>query len=84
MFNGCSSKTSEGEALDGKVTLAGSTSMKKLCEALSESFMADNPGVTVTVEYTGSRSEGKHGGEKYIYHVCYKMRDFVIDHFNYF
>lgn len=28
---------------------------------------------------------GKHGGEigcgeKYIYHVCYKMRDFVIDH----
>lgn len=51
---GCSSKTSEGEALDGKVTLAGSTSMEKLCEALSESFMADNPGVTVTVEYTGS------------------------------
>ena len=50
---GCS-KTSEGEALDGKVTLAGSTSMEKLCEALSESFMADNPGVTVTVEYTGS------------------------------
>ena len=50
---GCS-KTSEGEALEGKVTLAGSTSMEKLCEALSESFMADNPGVTVTVEYTGS------------------------------
>ncbi len=33
---GCSSKTSEGETLDGKVTLAGSTSMEKLCEALSE------------------------------------------------
>jgi phosphate transport system substrate-binding protein len=53
-FTGCGSKTSEGEALEGKVTLAGSTSMEKLCEALSESFMADNPGVTVTVEYTGS------------------------------
>ncbi len=53
-ITGCGSKTSEGEALDGKVTLAGSTSMEKLCEALSESFMADNPGVTVTVEYTGS------------------------------
>ena len=31
-----------------------STSMEKYCEALSESFMAANPGVTVTVEYTGS------------------------------
>ena len=53
-ITGCGSKTSESEALEGKVTLAGSTSMEKLCEALSESFMADNPGVTVTVEYTGS------------------------------
>lgn len=41
-------------ALKGKVTLAGSTSMEKLCEAMSESFMEVNPGVTVTVEYTGS------------------------------
>lgn len=51
---GCGSKTSESEALSGKVTLAGSTSMEKLCEALSENFMEENPGVTVTVEYTGS------------------------------
>lgn len=51
---GCGTKISKGDALEGKVTLAGSTSMEKLCEALSESFMADNPGVTVTVEYTGS------------------------------
>ena len=28
--------------------------MEKLCEAMSESFMEANPGVTVTVEYTGS------------------------------
>lgn len=41
-------------ALSGTLTLAGSTSMEKLCEAMSESFMQANPGVTVTVEYTGS------------------------------
>lgn len=41
-------------ALSGKIALAGSTSMEKLCEAMSESFMEANPGVTVTVEYTGS------------------------------
>lgn len=55
---GCSSeektKTAETPALKGKIALAGSTSMEKLCEAMSESFMEANPGVTVTVEYTGS------------------------------
>lgn len=40
--------------LSGSISLAGSTSMEKLCEALSESFMEANPGVAVTVEYTGS------------------------------
>ncbi len=40
--------------LSGKLSLAGSTSMEKLCEAMSESYMESNPGVTVTVEYTGS------------------------------
>lgn len=38
----------------GKLTLAGSTSMEKLCEAMSESYMADNPNLQITVEYTGS------------------------------
>ena len=40
--------------LSGTISLAGSTSMEKLCEALSESFMEANPSVTVTTEYTGS------------------------------
>ena len=40
--------------LSGMISLAGSTSMEKLCEALSESFMEANPSVTVTTEYTGS------------------------------
>lgn len=50
------SDTSESgaEDLSGTITLAGSTSMEKLCEAMSESFMQDYPNVTVTVEYTGS------------------------------
>ena len=52
-FTGCVSEPAE-EELQGNLTLAGSTSMEKYCEALSESFMAANPGVTVTVEYTGS------------------------------
>ncbi|SDW75616.1 phosphate transport system substrate-binding protein [Lachnospiraceae bacterium KHCPX20] len=53
-ITGCGSKTVEGDNLSGKITLAGSTSMEKLCEGLSESFMEEHPGVTVTVEYTGS------------------------------
>lgn len=40
--------------VSGSISLAGSTSMEKLCEALKESFMEQNPNVTVTVEYTGS------------------------------
>ncbi|MDO4363451.1 MAG: phosphate ABC transporter substrate-binding protein [Clostridia bacterium] len=40
--------------LTGTISLAGSTSMEKLCEAMSESFMNDNQGITVTVEYVGS------------------------------
>lgn len=44
----------QGGKLTGTITLAGSTSMRKLCEALSESFMQKNDGVTVSVEYTGS------------------------------
>lgn len=40
--------------LSGAISLAGSTSMEKLCEALSESFMEKYPNITVTVEYTGS------------------------------
>ena len=57
---GCGNGAADGENTDaakgntqelsGTLTLAGSTSMEKLCEALSESFMEANPNVTVTVE----------------------------------
>lgn len=40
--------------LSGSISMAGSTSMEKLATALSESFMAKYPGVTVTAEFTGS------------------------------
>ncbi len=48
------SRTEENTSLSGSVTMAGSTSMEKLANALAESFMAKNPGVTVNAEFTGS------------------------------
>ncbi len=55
---GCGGSGESGEAGKSgdtaKVSLAGSTSMEKVCEALSEDFMANNPDIKVTTEYTGS------------------------------
>lgn len=42
------------EDISGKITMAGSTSMEKLANAVAESFMAKYPNVTVTPEFTGS------------------------------
>lgn len=53
-MTGCGSSKDTAKALSGKISLAGSTSMEKLCEAMSESFMEKYPDITVTVEYTGS------------------------------
>ena len=48
-------KTVEADKkLSGTISLAGSTSMQKLADALAETFMEANSGVTVTVEYSGS------------------------------
>ena len=40
--------------LSGSITMAGSTSMEKLANALSEAFMEEYPDVTVTAEFVGS------------------------------
>lgn len=40
--------------LSGTITMSGSTSMEKYVKALSESFMAVYPGVTITSEFPGS------------------------------
>lgn len=56
-LTGCGKSNSgknDSKELSGTLSLAGSTSMEKLCEAMSESFMDVYPDVTVTVEYTGS------------------------------
>ena len=47
-------ENNQNETLSGKLSLSGSTSMEKVCEALAETFMEEYPDVTVTVEYTGS------------------------------
>lgn len=44
----------ETKDLSGTITMAGSTSMEKLANAVSESFMEKYPNVTVTAEFTGS------------------------------
>lgn len=46
--------TEAPKSLSGTVSLAGSTSMQKLCEAMIESFSEEYPDITVTAEYTGS------------------------------
>lgn len=51
---GCGNAADTADDLTGSVTMAGSTSMEKLANALSESFMAEYPGVTVNAEFTGS------------------------------
>ena len=45
---------SENVELNGVVSMAGSTSMEKLANAVAESFMEKYPEVTVTAEFTGS------------------------------
>lgn len=43
-----------GKELSGTIAVNGSTSMESLIGILSEQFMADHPGVTVTYDATGS------------------------------
>lgn len=46
--------TTDGADLSGTVTLAGSTSMEKLANAMNEAFMEKYPNVSATAEFTGS------------------------------
>lgn len=56
--------TTEEVAISGSISMAGSTSMEKLANAVAESFMAKYPDVTVTAEFTGSSAgiESLNGG----------------------
>lgn len=46
--------TTDGADLSGTVTLAGSTSMEKLANAMNEAFMEKYPNVSATAEFNGS------------------------------
>ena len=46
--------TTDGADLSGTVTLAGSTSMEKLANAMNEAFMEKYPNVSATAEFPGS------------------------------
>lgn len=46
--------TADNTDLNGSVTLAGSTSMEKLANAMNEAFMEKYPNVSATAEFTGS------------------------------
>ena len=63
--------------LSGTVTLAGSTSMQKLCEAMIESFEEVYPDITVTAEYTGSGAglEAVAGGKTDIGNASRSLKD---------
>jgi phosphate transport system substrate-binding protein len=54
-----SGDASSAEALSGKLTLNGSTSMAKVCQALGEAFSAKYPSVTVEKGGTGSGDAAK-------------------------
>lgn len=52
--NNTGDDTQQKASLSGNLVLSGSTSMKKLAQALQEGFMEKNTGVTVNVEFNGS------------------------------
>lgn len=70
-------ETAEAAKLSGTVTLAGSTSMQKLCEAMIESFEETYPDITVTAEYTGSGAglEALAGGKTDIGNASRSLKD---------
>ena len=72
---GCGAK--DEQKLSGKITLAGSTSMQKVCEALMEGFMEKYEDITVTTEYTGSGAglEALAGGKTDIGNSSRSLKD---------
>jgi len=72
-----SSSQGESTALSGDITMAGSTSMEKLANALAEAFMEENSDVRVTAEFTGSSAgiESLLGGSVDIGNASRNLKD---------
>lgn len=72
-----SAPQSQSTKLSGSLSMAGSTSMEKLANALSEGFMAANPGVTVNAEFVGSSAgiESLAGGKCDIGNASRALKD---------
>ncbi len=75
--NGAETGNNETAPLSGTLKMAGSTSMEKLANALSESFMEKNSGVTVTAEFIGSSAgiEALTGGSADIGNSSRALKD---------
>ena len=75
--NGAEKGNNDSAALSGTLKMAGSTSMEKLANALSESFMEKNSGVTVTAEFIGSSAgiEALTGGSADIGNSSRALKD---------
>lgn len=74
------SESSEAEAsadISGSITMAGSTSMEKFANALSEAFMEKYPNVTMQAEFTGSSAgiEALLAGQADIGNVSRDLKD---------
>lgn len=67
----------ENKALSGQITMVGSTSMEKLANAMAESYMEKNQGVTVTAEFVGSSAgiEAVAGGTADIGNSSRNLKD---------
>lgn len=80
-FTGCDNQNSSGNGDESKVSgtlsLAGSTSMEKMCEALMEGFMEKYSDAAVTTEYTGSGAgiEALNAGSVDIGNSSRKVKD---------
>ncbi len=84
IFTGCGSDAGGGDstadqdqALSGSISMAGSTSMEKMANALREGFMAQNSSVTVTAEFVGSSAgiESLLGGTCDIGNASRELKD---------
>lgn len=70
-------ETEAAAELSGSITMAGSTSMEKLANALAEAFMEIHPDVSVQAEFTGSSAgvEAVLGGQSDIGNSSRNLKD---------